>query len=84
MPRLRWKNSEIVIYMKYKKIIFAITFFLALLLCVLNEKKANQITISENEKGLCFYIPYGNKKTETIYPWYDDSTGIWELFLPSH
>ena len=84
MPRLRWKNSEIVIYMKYKKIIFIITFFLALLLCVLNEKKTNQITISENEKGLCFYIPYGNKKTETIYPWYDDSTGIWELFLPSH
>lgn len=69
--------------MNFKQIILTLSLLGTLLLYTISVKNSNEIKLLNNEDGFYFIVTYENE-TATIYPWYDETTGIWELFLPSY
>lgn len=69
--------------MTWKKIILPISIVCIILYYVFNTKSDNYIQLSSEEKGFLINIFYEDR-VEKIYPWYDETTGIWEIFLPSY
>jgi len=76
--------------MKIKKKILFLSVFLLIVIAIVyvnDSKKVNRyqdcIQIKSTEVGFEVIIFYNSEK-QILYPWYDEISGVWEIFLPSY